>query len=45
MEKAPENMVLHKCTKIVQMWRVTDAIFIIQFLPFYPPNDLKNQNF
>ena len=45
MEKAPGNMVLQKCTKSVHMWRVTDAIFIIQFLPFYPPNDLKNQNF
>ena len=32
---------------VPKIWRMTDRIFVIldHFLPFYPPNNPKNQNF
>ena len=37
-----------KCYIVPEIRRVTNVIFFITlgyFLPFYPPNDPKNQNF
>ena len=36
------------CYTAPEIWHVTDVIVIFQldyFLPFYPPNSLKNENF
>ena len=50
-------IILHMCTKCMVVWmygwmvheisHTMDRIFVIldHFLPFYPPNNLKNQNF
>ena len=56
MKKIIENIIiLHKCAKnhaicyaVPEIWCMTDVIVILNFglfLPFYPPNSPKNQNF
>ena len=42
----PKIMII--CYTVPEIWRVTDVIFIFHFghfLPFYLPNDPKNQHF
>ena len=42
----PKIMII--CYTVPEIWHMTDVIVIFHFglfLPFYPPNSLKNQNF
>ena len=54
MKKAPGDIILHKCTKnlnichtVPEIWRVTDVIIfnLGHFFPFYPLNTSKHPNF